>query len=707
LAVAVRRRGRSGGALFPGFVDISEIGAGSLATVYRAREADTGRAVALKLLSVRDVSPRALESFQRESIALGAVSAHPNIVTLYRSFQTPDGRPVLVLELCIGSIFDEFRTPGGLSTQRVVSLGVKMAAALETAHRAEILHRDVKPQNILITEFGEPALADFGVAMLQATSQTTSGLFDFTTLHVAPELLEGRATSPATDVYELASTLYQLVAGQSAFRAYEGESPASVILRILRDPVRPLVSADVPAALSDLLVASMAKEQQARPPTAAEFAASLGEIERSAGWPETTFLVRDAPNRLAAGGSPMAVPAPVVAQGRPAFGAHSTPSIAVRPIAPGPRLDAPIGVPAGGRPIIAPAPLGPVPTGSGTPAHRPEPLADAPVPVFAEPAAELPRIESGGLTHVCQQGHLVSAALRFCPICGSSVVVESSAAEQPAERTHKRRVAPGFAVPAGHDPWQPAGEESAADATRVHVTSPNLLDHRGRDRPPAPITNVVDRPTLDAARAAYPPLAGSDSRTERGDSGLAELPMQWGAVRLNAADGPTTAIGAGPAPASGPPVPIRVTGLHWAGAPVWLGLGAIVAGTGVGVGGAIAGIGPVIAAVLGAAVLVVGLAVAGVQARVRLVGDGAGLHITGVSGSGPIGWPDIAGVEVVRAPDPGKGWLVLHTRTGPVSLERATTMAYERVEQLAGAIDRWRVLPGSGPAAFAPEPGPR
>ncbi|MDT4912748.1 MAG: hypothetical protein QOC66_1876, partial [Pseudonocardiales bacterium] len=278
---------------FPGFTDIAEIGMGSLATVYRAREIGTNRLVALKLLNVRDASPRAIESFERESIALGAVSSHPNIVTLYRSFRASDGRPVLVLELCRGAISDRMQDGFGLPVSEVVALGIKIAGALETAHRAEILHRDVKPQNILVTEFGEPALADFGVAMLQSSTQTTAGLFDFTTLHAAPELLEGGETSAATDVYELASSLYQLIAGKSAFRAYDGESPASVILRILRDPVQPLVNVQVPTQLSDLLVHAMSKDKDSRPPTAAEFAAGLAAIEADQDWPRTQFLIRD------------------------------------------------------------------------------------------------------------------------------------------------------------------------------------------------------------------------------------------------------------------------------------------------------------------------------------------------------------------------------------------------------------------------------
>jgi hypothetical protein len=289
--VALRRRAHARGhELFPGFVDAVEIGRGTLATVFRAREIETDRAVALKLLNVRDASPRALESFQRESLALGALGSHPHIVTLYRSFPIPDGRPVLVLELCAGAVADRLRDGTRIPVREAVSIGIKIAGALETAHRGGILHRDVKPQNILVTEFGEPALSDFGVAMLQSSTQTTSGLFDFTTLHAAPELLEGGGTSAATDVYELASTLYQLIAGQSAFRAYEGESPASVILRILRDPVRPVEG--VPVQLSDLLVRAMSKDQDDRPPTAAEFASELAGLEVEQGWPRTQFVIR-------------------------------------------------------------------------------------------------------------------------------------------------------------------------------------------------------------------------------------------------------------------------------------------------------------------------------------------------------------------------------------------------------------------------------
>ena len=275
---------------FPGFADVCPIGEGGFSTVYRARELAANRFVALKLLRVApEVSPHAVECFQRETLALGALSAHPHILTLYRSFTTADGRPVLVLELCRSSAARELRDGGGFALSDGLALAIKVAGALETAHRAGMLHRDVKPQNILLTEYGEPALADFGVAHLHERGPMSGGVVAFTTLHAAPELLEGAPPTPATDVYGLASSLYELLAGQPAFRAFDGESPASVALRVLRDPVPPLLS--VPMALSDLLVAAMAKSPGARPASALEFASALSVIAQGAGAPPIRLLV--------------------------------------------------------------------------------------------------------------------------------------------------------------------------------------------------------------------------------------------------------------------------------------------------------------------------------------------------------------------------------------------------------------------------------
>lgn len=278
------------GLSLPGYANISEIATGTFATVYRATELGTGRPVALKVLRVADTSRRMVEVFDQELAALSLLSNHPNVTTLYRAFISPEGRPVLVLELCKGSLAQRVRQSGPMPAQEVVKVGVKIAGALETAHRAGLLHRDMKPQNILVSEFDEPVLADFGVAALQVAAQSTEGIFGFTTLHAPPEALEGQRLSPSADIYGLASSMYQLLLGRGPFAAFEGEAPASVILRILRDPAPRPPASDVPIALADLLEDALAKDPARRPQRAGDFAEALREIEAVAGWPQTPYV---------------------------------------------------------------------------------------------------------------------------------------------------------------------------------------------------------------------------------------------------------------------------------------------------------------------------------------------------------------------------------------------------------------------------------
>ena len=361
----------------PGYGDLSEIGSGAFATVYRATEIDTGRPVALKILKVDAVHPQLVETFKREIQTLAKVSDHPNIVTFYRPLTTPDGRPVLVLELCRESLADRLRRGGPLGARDVIRIGVKIAGALKTAHRAGFLHRDMKPQNVLVTQFGEPALGDFGVAALQASAQATAGVFGFTTLHAAPEILEGNELSPATDVYGLASTMYQALTGLAPFATFESEAPASVILRIIRDPVRPIRSQDVPIVLSDLLEAALAKQPTVRPAGAAAFAEALIGLEQANGWP-TTAYVAWGEARLSAGSVPdpagrPAVPPPPRA-GPPLY--PSAPSVRVAQVTP--------------RRPMAPVDVGPV-AGPDPPTS----LASPPAPAAETPQRPPIRTRSG------------------------------------------------------------------------------------------------------------------------------------------------------------------------------------------------------------------------------------------------------------------------------------------------------------------------
>jgi serine/threonine protein kinase len=276
--------------LLPGYSDITEIGDGEMATVYSAKESESGRSVALKLLNVREISPADLETLLRETSVLETLSVHPNIVTLYRTEVTPDGRPVLVMDLCQGPVADGGASEGGMEPAHAVSIAIKIAGALETAHRAGIVHGSVTPRKLLMTHHGEPALADLGVARLRSSSDT-AGVIGTETLYAAPEMLEGTPATTATDIYELASTLYLLLAGHAAFRSFDGEAPAAVILRILRDPIQPLLAEGVPMALSDLLVQALAKNPLKRPSSALELADRLKAIEDAQSWPPTSYFV--------------------------------------------------------------------------------------------------------------------------------------------------------------------------------------------------------------------------------------------------------------------------------------------------------------------------------------------------------------------------------------------------------------------------------
>jgi serine/threonine protein kinase len=285
---------------FAGFHDVIPVHNGVRSRVFLATEDGTNRPVALKVLTVDGVTPRGMDAFARESAVLAALSTHPNIVTLYRSYLLDDGRPVLVLERCGGSLADWLRDGKQPGPAQSVSVAIKIAGALETAHRGGVLHLDVRPANILITEFGEPALADFGVARLRSSVPAPAELFEFPSVHVAPELVLGNESSAGTDVYGLASTLYEMVAGQPPLAAYEGESPAATILRILRDPARPIIREDVPIELSDLLLWALAKDPADRPPSVMWFAEELGRIEAHNDWPRTRVLVREPERQIGA-----------------------------------------------------------------------------------------------------------------------------------------------------------------------------------------------------------------------------------------------------------------------------------------------------------------------------------------------------------------------------------------------------------------------
>jgi serine/threonine-protein kinase PknK len=265
-----------------GYRDLVVIGRGATATVYRAVQDGFDRQVAVKVLNVDISDRRAQKRFQRERSLNGRLSNHPNVVTVLDSGFVDGRYPYLAMEfLENGSLADQLRQRGPFDVADALHIGVRIAGALETAHRLGVLHRDVKPHNILSSRFGEPALADFGIAaILEMEHSLTNAL---TPVHAAPEVLEGADATARTDVYALGSTLYTLLAGTAPFAGPPGEGMLAQLLRITTSDLPVLARGDVPELLVDALRTATAKRPEARFTTSAEFGEALRDVQRAMG----------------------------------------------------------------------------------------------------------------------------------------------------------------------------------------------------------------------------------------------------------------------------------------------------------------------------------------------------------------------------------------------------------------------------------------
>lgn len=264
----------------PGLTFVADLGAGGYADVYAYASRLPARTIAVKVL--RGAASGSASALVAEANALAALE-HPSIVPVYGAGKTDDGRGYLAMMLCpLPSLAVRCR-PSGLPVAEALDVSVRVAGALETAHRAGIVHADVKPANILTSRYGQPMLADFGIAGRLAADGA------LTPAYAAPELLAGADASPASDVYALAATCWTLLTGRPPLVQRSWAPPGAT------------GRADVPPALEELLVHTLAPRDRRRCVSAAQWADEVRALQRRLGWPVSEFAVpRPGPGALGA-----------------------------------------------------------------------------------------------------------------------------------------------------------------------------------------------------------------------------------------------------------------------------------------------------------------------------------------------------------------------------------------------------------------------
>jgi len=295
-AAHVARRPQSTPPVLPGFTFVRPLGAGGFADVFLYEQDMPRRVVAVKVLAADAINPEVRRLFNAEADRMAQLSAHPSVLTIYQASISSDGRPYLAAEFCPESFGDRYKqAPIALSV--VLDTGIRMASALETAHRAGVLHRDIKPSNILVTQLGQPVLSDFGIATSLTGADDADELIAMSIPWSSPEVVaESTTGSVQSEVWSLGATLYTLLAGRSPFASPEREKNTRDLMRerVARARYTPLRRPDVPGQVEQFLARTMAKDPAQRPQSMLQFAEELRWLQQELGLPPTSIDVANA-----------------------------------------------------------------------------------------------------------------------------------------------------------------------------------------------------------------------------------------------------------------------------------------------------------------------------------------------------------------------------------------------------------------------------
>jgi uncharacterized RDD family membrane protein YckC len=276
------------GQLFGHYRILCLLGQGGFGRVWDAEDTNTGRRLALKVLTkVHGVSIEVLERFKREGQVAATIN-HPNCVYIFGAEEI-NGYPVITMELMPGgTLQDQLKSKGRLPVTEAVDQILEIIDGLQAAHKAGVLHRDMKPSNCFLDEAGHAKVGDFGLSRtLESDSKlTVTGSFMGTPSYASPEQVRGRDLDVRTDIYSVGATLYALLTGKPPF---EAEQVGEVLARIVSEPPTPFShhSARIPAGLERIVLRTLTKDRDKRYPSYAALRAELLPYCSSATTPVT------------------------------------------------------------------------------------------------------------------------------------------------------------------------------------------------------------------------------------------------------------------------------------------------------------------------------------------------------------------------------------------------------------------------------------
>jgi serine/threonine-protein kinase len=278
--VSVKARPTGDGTVLGRYRLVECIGEGGMGEVWKAHDAHLDRVVAIKMLRGALDDATARERFRHEARVLSRLS-HPGVATVF-DFAVQDGADLLVMEYVPGGTLETRLGAGRLPLPTVLDLGAAIAEALENAHRHGVLHRDLKPGNVMLTDDGQPKILDFGLAVLIAGGKATGRMTHSGTIvgslpYMAPEQLFGEADDVRTDLYAMGAMLFEMATGQ---RPFIKSRPEALMFAIINNaaPAARSIRPDVPDELDRLLAQCLDKDPARRPASAALLAEALRRI---------------------------------------------------------------------------------------------------------------------------------------------------------------------------------------------------------------------------------------------------------------------------------------------------------------------------------------------------------------------------------------------------------------------------------------------